>query len=158
MKFRTQFDGKSDDVSQKHTTQSVGESRTKQAFKDESDINNILKRYNVTGVLPDQSRAALAHFGDFTNVPSYDEALNTVIESQAAFMQLPAVMRQRFGNDPQHLLAFLSDENNREEAIKLGFVNPPQQPVPAPERSQASVSTKSKGKTATPAPDAPSDE
>lgn len=146
MKFRSQFDGKSDEISKKHITPSIGESRTKQAFKDESDINNILKRYNVTGILPDQSRAALAHFGDFTNVPPYDESLNIVIESQSSFMQLPATLRQRFANDPQHLLSFLADSNNREEAIKLGFINPPQQAVPAPIRGEQPLSAKPKGK------------
>lgn len=155
MKFRSQFDGKSNEVSDKHITHPIGESRTKQAFKDESNINNILKRYHVTGILPDQSRAALAHYGDFTKVPRYDEALNTVIESQSHFMQLPAVLRQRFANDPQQLLSFLSDENNREEAIKLGFISAPQKPVPAPTEAQAPTSTKSKGKPATPPKEAP---
>lgn len=158
MKFRTQFDGKSDERSARHVTIPIGDSRTKQAFKDESDINNILKRYNVTGILPDQSRQALAHFGDFTNVPSYDQALQTVIDSQDAFMQLPATLRQRFANDPQHLLNFLSDSSNRDEAIKLGFINPPQQAVPAPVEPQGATSTKSKGKPTPKETESPSDE
>lgn len=159
MKFRTQFDQKSDERSAEHVTPSLGDSRTKQAFKDESDINNILKRYNVTGILPDTSRAALAHFGDFTNVPPYQDSLTTVIESQNAFMELPAVVRQRFGNDPHQLFQFLGDKNNRDEAIKLGFISPPQQATPDPilalREAQEPTSPKGKGKTATPDPKSP---
>jgi phage internal scaffolding protein len=51
------------------------------------------------------------------------------MDAQYQFDQLPALIRDRFHNDPQEMLAFLNDPNNYDEAIKLGLVNPP----PAPE-------------------------
>ena len=33
--------------------ETTGDSRTKQSFKNECDVNNILKNYNKTGVMPE---------------------------------------------------------------------------------------------------------
>jgi phage internal scaffolding protein len=40
-------------------------------------------------------------------------------------MALPAQIRSRFDNDPAKLIDFLENEQNHDEAIKLGLVNPP---------------------------------
>lgn len=97
-------------------------SRTKQSFKDECDINTILKRFNITGELPNNVRAP--QYGDFEGVFDYQSAMNAVIEASAAFMEMPAHVRKRFGNDPAAFVDFCSDESNRAEAEKLGLVVP----------------------------------
>lgn len=131
MKFRTRFDGKSNERSAANvvvipdTPENV---RTKQAFKDEVNINNIIARYKLTGNLPDSARAALAKFGDFSNVPDYQSALNTVMVAQEVFSNMPSALRNRFDNDPGEMLAFLNDSRNRDEAIKLGMIDPPSSP------------------------------
>ena len=38
--------------------QTSGLSRTKQSFKNECDVNNILKNYNKTGILPEGNPAS----------------------------------------------------------------------------------------------------
>ena len=108
-------------------------SMTKQAFADECDINQIMKRMQATAVDPYMDNSARGTFGDASNVYDFAEAMNIVIEAEHNFSQLPATIRDRFGNDPAVLLEWLGHEDNREEAIKLGIVNPP--PVePAPQK------------------------
>ena len=106
------------------------EGLTQQQFKDECDINNIMKRYMATGVITHVNGRA-PEFGDFSNPVDFQRGLNTVIEAQAMFDELPATLCERFGNDPLKLLEFVADENNRDEAIELGIVQaPPEEPKP----------------------------
>jgi len=95
-------------------------SRTQQHFKDETDINNILRQFNITGQLP--TKALSPRYGDFTGIGDYHSALNQVIAAEGEFMTLPAQLRARFDNDPQELIEFLNNPENKDEAIKLGLV------------------------------------
>lgn len=106
------------------------EGQTKQSFKDECDINNIMKRYNATGAITHLNMRT-PEYGDFSSPLDFQSALNTVMEGEAMFADLPSYLRDRFGNDPKQLLEFLADDANREEAIKLGIVQAPPEP-PAP--------------------------
>lgn len=98
-------------------------SLTQQHFKDETDINNILRQFNVTGMLPEAPLSP--RYGDFSGIVDYHSALNAVIAAEDSFMTLPAQIRARFENDPAQLIDFLSDENNRQEAVKLGLLEVP---------------------------------
>lgn len=93
-----------------------------QNAKDECDINTIVRRFGLTGELPNNVR--MPKYGDFTNVTTYHEAMNAVIAANESFMQLPADIRSRFNNDPGAFVDFCSDESNRGEAEKLGLVQP----------------------------------
>jgi len=105
-----------------------GESRTKQQFKLECDINTIMKKYEKTGLITHVKEGGT--YGDFTNVSDYHSALNQVIEADEAFMTLPASTRKKFNNDAAQMIAFLDDPKNDEEAIKLGLkAKPIQDPV-----------------------------
>jgi len=92
-----------------------------QHFKDECDINNILRQFNITGLLPEAPLSP--RYGDFTGIMDYHTALNAVIAAEDGFMALPADLRARFANDPENLINFLNDESNKDEAIKLGLVD-----------------------------------
>lgn len=98
-------------------------SLTQQEFKDECDINEIVRRFGLTGQLPDNYRAPVS--GDFTGISDFKTAMDAVRAAQDRFMEMPAELRARFDNDPQKLIGFLDDEKNREEAIKLGILNKP---------------------------------
>ena len=103
---------------------------TKQSFKDECDINNIMRRYEATGVIQHLS-GRTAEFGDYISELDFQQSMNAVILAQDMFAALPARVRDRFGNDPARMLGFLEDPKNREEAIELGLVNaPPAEPAP----------------------------
>lgn len=98
-------------------------SLTRQEFAEESDINNIMKRYAAGMPIPSGTRPPV--FDDFSNVPDFAQAYEIVQRSTELFQQLPSDIRERFGNDPQLLLAFLQDSRNRDEACKLGLLDKP---------------------------------
>lgn len=95
-------------------------SLAQQHFKEECDINTILQKFNITGLLPESPISP--RFGDFTGIGDYHTALNRVIAAQDEFEALPAQIRARFNNDPAQLIEFLDNENNRPEAEELGLV------------------------------------
>ena len=98
----------------------VGPSRTQQSFRDECDINNILRKFNVTGQLPLGS--VQPQYGDFSGITDYQSALNAVMEAQDSFLALPAKVRARFQNDPALFVEFASDEANKDEMKALGLL------------------------------------
>lgn len=103
-----------------------GPTLTKQSFKDECDVNNIMKKFEKTGLLTHTTKYQ-GKYADFTKVTDYQSALNTVIEANDAFDSLPSKLRARFANDPAEFLAFVENPNNREEAKKLGLLKPEEQ-------------------------------
>lgn len=120
------------------STEIKGESRTRQEFAAESDINRLVERFRDTGSFYDPLTTAKAgkrqpFFGDVTEVPDYQTALNIVIDAENNFASLPAKVRDRFNNNPQELIDFVSDEKNRAEAIELGLIA---KPVDKPESKQ----------------------
>jgi phage internal scaffolding protein len=96
-------------------------SLAQQHFKDECDINNILRQFNITGLLPEQPISP--RYGDFTGIGDYHTAMNRVLAVQDEFEALPAQIRARFGNDPAQLIEFLENSDNRPEAEELGLVD-----------------------------------
>lgn len=100
-----------------------GAGRTKQSFAEEADINTLIKRFGIGNPLPQGVR--VPSFGDFNGVYDYQSALNVLQAADRAFMNLPADLRSRFGNDPAAFVAFCDDENNHAEAVRLGMIPPP---------------------------------
>lgn len=97
-----------------------GHGRTKQAFKAECDINQILARYDSTGLITHVNRMQ-AWYGDFTEVNEYQQAMNTVIKAQEMFGELPSRIRAQFDNDPGQFLEFASNPENLPELRKMGL-------------------------------------
>jgi phage internal scaffolding protein len=95
-------------------------SLAKQSFRDECDINNILRQFNVTGQLPLGS--VQPQYGDFSGITDYQSALNAVMEAQDSFLALPAKIRARFDNDPALFVEFASDEANKDEMKAMGLL------------------------------------
>ena len=95
-------------------------SLAQQHFKEECDINTILQKFNISGMLPQSTLSP--RYGDFSGIGDYHTALNRVLAAQDEFEALPAQIRARFNNDPAQLIEFLQDENNRPEAEDLGLV------------------------------------
>lgn len=104
---------------------------TQQHPKDECDINNILRQFNITGQLPNQPLQP--RYGDFSGIGDYHSALNQIIATQDEFMALPANIRSRFQNDPAELIEFLENKDNLEEAISLGLVERKEEVVTLPQ-------------------------
>lgn len=101
-----------------------GDSRTKQSFKDECDINKIMRRYNSSGVAPAMRGNGV--YGDFSTVGDYMECVSKLDKARAQFSGLSSELRARFRNDPSEMLAFVADSSNRAEAEKLGLLRVPE--------------------------------
>lgn len=114
------YDG--DVVSEETGLYNDEESMTDQQFAEEVDINTIASRFGLFGELPQDLKAPT--YGDFTVVTDYHSAMNAVAQANEAFAELPAGVRARFHNDPQELLEFVSKEENRDEARKMGMLVP----------------------------------
>lgn len=120
---------------------SGGESRTHQAFKEQTDLPARIRQWTRQGVLREALEQPPLNYGDFSNVDDYLSALLAVREAERAFLTLPAKVRRRFGNDPQELLSALdasaSNDQLRDELVDLGVINAPEAPSPAPAAPEA---------------------
>lgn len=81
-------------------TGEVCESLTRQEHRDECDINSILARYERTGQLPPERQPRYVHCDALT----YQDSLDLVIKAQDGFKELPARIRDLYGNSPQRFL------------------------------------------------------
>lgn len=100
-----------------------GPSQTKQEFARECDANYIVARYATTGILPaTRFTPDRAIFADVSKVGDFASEMQRVVEAQSAFDALPAELRARFANDPARLIAFVQDDANYDEAVKLGLI------------------------------------
>lgn len=104
-------------------TEVGSKSMAKQSFKTECDINHIMKKFEKTGILPDLIKQD-PQYGDFSDVPSYHEAVNLVHKAHEQFDALSAKVRARFENDPAQFLAFATDPKNGQEMVKMGLATP----------------------------------
>lgn len=119
---RTAFNYDMDGASEESGLKCEDESKAQQQFKDECDINTIIERFGLSGELPQNLRVPLV--GEFAEVGDYQQALNKLIEADDAFMQMPANIRARFGNDAGAFVDFVSDERNVEQAREWGLTRP----------------------------------
>ncbi|QCQ84657.1 internal scaffolding protein [Blackfly microvirus SF02] len=106
-------------------------SMTKQEFRDECDINNVIKAFSTTGMFKHVSaRAAAGTYQDLPDSVDFQESLHEVQKAREAFMTLPAKLRGRFFNDPAEFLAFTHNPDNLEELRSLGLATPAPPPIP----------------------------
>lgn len=122
-------------------------SKTKQSFREECDINNILKKFAATGQI--NHLRDNPQYADFSTVEDYQHALSTVLLAQDQFAGLSAQVRDRFANDPNKFLQFMSDPQNATEMVKLGLAKKREGFAPMSsdnsKRSQAAPSNQDKG-------------
>lgn len=104
-----------------------------QQFKDQCDINILMARYLETGEMP-QVQDGLT-YGNFEGIFDFQTAMNAVRTAEELFSQFPARIKNRFDNNPQNMIGFLSDPENREEAEFLGLIAKQETPLnePGPE-------------------------
>lgn len=145
--LRTAFNYDTMAASDETALHCLDESRAQQSFAEEVDINTIVRRFNLTGELPKQVSMPLN--ADFQGVFDFHQAMNLTVAAREAFMKEPAHVRARFHNDPGEFVDFCSDDENYDEARKLGIL------VPKVQDAAGASGSASGGGTPTPAsPDA----
>lgn len=104
-------------------------SMTSQEFKDECNVNNILKRYaaqaQVMGVplselLP---KLGTAPYGDFTNLDSFMEMKNKVARATQVFEALPSDIRAKYGNTVEGFIGALNNPDEYKFLSERGVLN-----------------------------------
>lgn len=106
-----------------------GPSKTRQEFTEECDINNIMKRYEASGVWPFRDEAEPIYY-DFVGMKDLQGAMNHMIEADEAFMRLPALVRKEFDNDPVRFVEYATDGNNIGKLREWGLAAPETIPEP----------------------------
>ena len=94
-------------------------SMTHQDARNDCDINKIMKRFERSGMI-DHVNSREGSYGDFSEVPDYQSALDAVMDAQEAFLGLDARLREEFRNDPGEFLTWFdgaSDDEKREKGL-----------------------------------------
>lgn len=126
-----------------------GHGRTQQHFKDECDINRIVKRFSETGIVTHLAHSS-PQYG-FASAQNFTDAAFIVAEAKSQFEALPAKIRAHFENDPAEYLDAVQDESRHAEFVELGLLPEPlPEPSPEPEDPATGLS-----ETRTEAPDPP---
>ena len=102
---------------------SVEPSMTQQCFQGECDINNILSRFQNTGLLPEDMMGD-GRYMDVASAVDYHTAQNIINSAHEVFNELPLKVRRRFNGDPLAFLEFIDNPDNRDEARELGLLKP----------------------------------
>ena len=109
-------------------------SLTDQSQYKDTDINNIVRKYQVTGLLdsPGSVPFETLQYGDATLLPDYQTALDLVNNVQEEFSSLPSEVREKFGHDPMQLLDALQDPSKKEMLQDIGLISKPVEPTIVP--------------------------
>jgi hypothetical protein len=106
MQLRTAYNYDRDEVSKNTALVCEDETLAQQNFKDETDLNIMIRKY---GVLP-VNEVNWKEF-DATVIPKDYQALqNMLLEADQAFMSLPAEVRKAADNDPTKFLAMVESQ------------------------------------------------
>lgn len=143
--FKTPYNHDTDAESVRTGLECKDPSKAQQHQAEEADINAIVRRFGVTGMLPQiPMPPALEDFGEIFD---YQSAMNTLAAAKASFAQLPAEVRATFQNDPHAFVAYTDaavEAGDLEQLRKWGLALPAS-PTPPPEPT-----TPSEGVTRTP--------
>lgn len=111
-------------------------SRTRQEFADECDINNIMRRFEATGVISHVDQREPMYV-DLTELPRDLHSVLRILDSATeSFMSLPAMVRREFDNDPHQFIAFAEKPENLGKMREWGLAPPetlpdaPREPLP----------------------------
>lgn len=112
-------------------------SMAEQSHKDAVNVNKIMRRYTLTGILEHENRNS-PRYNDNTAC-DYHDAMNRVAATNELFMQLPSAIRKKFDNDPANWLDYIQDPANpslskaTKEHMSEANVSEAETPAPSPE-------------------------
>ncbi len=97
--------------------QEYTDGRTKQSFRDETDINKIIQRAEKTGTISHLTKykGVYADFADF----DYFGNLQKLTQGREIFDDLPAEIRNEFSGSPAKFFDYVNDPANIDRIEKL---------------------------------------
>lgn len=105
-------------------------SLAKQSFLKETDINNIMRKFEKDGLL-EHVNTHKGDYGNFIGYEDYHSSLNSILLAEEAFLTIPSKIRATFNNDPVQFLEFAQNPENLDKMIEMGLA-PAREPVRAP--------------------------
>lgn len=117
MKFNTAYSPKK----RVQTTANVS-GLTKQSFKDECDINHIIRNFQKTGVLSHENQRN-PEYG-FASAKDFRDSMEIVTKAQQLFEELPSQIRAQFGNSPEAFFDFAQNPDNASKMVEMGLSKP----------------------------------
>ena len=106
----------------------LDESRAIQSQAEDADINVLVRRFGVTGLM--SQNYVQPNYIESDEVFDYQEARNLLIEASRNFMLIPAELRREFDNDPIRFVEFAQDEKNLPRLREMGLAKPVEAPPP----------------------------
>ena len=97
----------------------VSTSRTKQAFKDQCDINKILKKSQIRGSISHLLKYPEPVYGEFDGEFGLLEATEKIAKANEIFNDLPSEIRNEFNNDALAFVKFAGDPLNNDKLRDL---------------------------------------
>mgnify|MGYP002259882746 CR=1 FL=1 len=98
---------------------SYDDGRTKQAFKDQTDINKMLKKAQQTGSIAHLMKYPEATYGDFNGEMDLLTARAQIDRANTIFDELPSEVRREFDNDALKFVKFAGDPANNDKLSDL---------------------------------------
>ena len=98
-------------------------SLTQQQFKDECEIESLLKAHNlsqVMGIVNNHGQQPL--YGDVSDIPDFHDAQNHVARATEYFEGLSSDVRSRFNNSLSEFLTTLNNPDAREALTEMGVL------------------------------------
>ena len=98
-------------------------SLTQQQFKDECEIESLLKAHNlsqVMGIVNNHGQNPI--FADVSDIPDFAESQNHISLAREYFESLPSSVRSHFDNSLPQFLASLNNPDAREALVSLGIL------------------------------------
>jgi len=92
--------------------ESEDQTMTKQSFQEECNINNIMAKYQKTGVI-DHVQANKPEYGFATGL-DFKESVDLIQKADDMFSDLPSTVRENFENDPSQFLDYAQDPANQD--------------------------------------------
>lgn len=91
--------------------------RTKQAFKDSTDVNRLLDKHARAGTLSALAKSE-AQFGDFADF-DFQEAQNALARGKSIFDELPREVKREFNQNPGEFFAYVNNPENKDRLSDL---------------------------------------
>lgn len=98
-------------------------SKTDQSFRKEVNVNSIMAKYFKTRQI-DLVKAGRGRYMDVSAIPDLMGAFDKVHRAEKAFSELPAVVRERLGNNPANMTDFVLDPKNEDLLREYGMLTP----------------------------------
>ena len=88
--------------------------RTKQSFKDSTDINKIVAKWQKTGTISHLAKHQPV-YGDFSDIDDLLSAHNRMVRGVEIFNELPSEVRKEFNQDIGEFFRYVNDPANKDD-------------------------------------------